>query len=90
MTPVGSTEGIRAYRVDMTKLLHMIIVSDDFRTFLHVHPILQADGHFLLDQKFPSPALYHIYADAEPEGFGHLSVSVQRHPLMDRTTDLAT
>ncbi len=71
MTPVGSTEAIRAYRVDMTKLLHMIIVSDDFRTFLHVHPILQADGHFLLDQKFPSPALYHIYADAEPEGFGH-------------------
>lgn len=71
MTPTRSTEAIRAYRVDMTKLLHMIIVSDDFRTFLHVHPILQADGHFLLDQKFPSPALYHVYADAEPEGFGH-------------------
>ncbi len=62
---------IRSYRIDMTKLLHMIIVSDDFRTFLHVHPILQPDGHFLLEQEFPSPGAYHVYADAEPQGFGH-------------------
>lgn len=71
MTPTGSAEAIRSYRVDMTKVLHMIIVSDDFRTFLHIHPTLEADGHFLLDQEFPSPGLYHMYADAEPEGLGH-------------------
>jgi hypothetical protein len=71
MTPIGSAAAIRSYRIDMTKLLHMIIVSDDFSTFLHVHPILQPDGHFLLEQEFPSPGLYHVYADAEPQGFGH-------------------
>ena len=71
MTPLGSTTAIRSYRIDMTKLLHMIIVSDDFSTFLHVHPILQPDGHFLLEQEFPGAGLYHIYADAEPQGFGH-------------------
>ena len=33
MTPLASAAAIRTYDVDMTKLLHMIIVSDDFRTF---------------------------------------------------------
>lgn len=70
MTPTRSALPIRSYRVDMTQLLHMIIVSDDFRTFLHLHPMLQANGHFLLEQQFPSAAMYHVYADAQPEGFG--------------------
>lgn len=71
MTPRGSDVTIRSYRVDMTKLLHMIIVTDDFRIFLHVHPVPQPDGHFLLDQRLPGHALYLIYADAEPQGIGH-------------------
>ena len=66
----GSSSAIRSYRVDMTKYLHMIIISDDFRTFLHVHPTLRGDGHFLLNQTFPAPALYHIYIDAEPNDYG--------------------
>jgi hypothetical protein len=70
MTPLASAAAIRTYDVDMTKLLHMIIVSDDFRTFLHVHPVLGQDGHFLLNQRFPDPGLYHIYIDARPTSFG--------------------
>jgi hypothetical protein len=70
MTPVGSNAPITSYDVDMTKLLHMVIVSDDFRTFLHVHPALQPGGRFVLDQKFPRATLYHVYADAEPRGIG--------------------
>jgi hypothetical protein len=70
MTPVGSSTAIRSYQIDMTKYLHMIAISDDFRTFLHIHPMLGADGHFLLDQAFPTPALYHIYIDAHPADFG--------------------
>ncbi|MGC1335303.1 MAG: hypothetical protein WA812_07975 [Candidatus Cybelea sp.] len=70
MTPLGSGVAIRTYDVDMTKLLHMIIVSDDFRTFLHVHPVLGPSGHFLLNQRFPDQGLYHIYIDARPTGFG--------------------
>ncbi|MGA8384081.1 MAG: hypothetical protein WB687_02220, partial [Candidatus Cybelea sp.] len=66
MTPLGSGAAIRTYDVDMTKLLHMIIVSDDFRTFLHVHPVLGPSGHFLLNQRFPDQVLYHIYIDARP------------------------
>jgi hypothetical protein len=70
MTQIGSSTAIRTYRVDMTKYLHMIIVSDDFRTFLHVHPKLGADGHFTLDETFPLPARYHVYIDGEPDDAG--------------------
>lgn len=70
MTPKTGGAPIRAYSLDMTKLLHVIIVSDDFKTFLHVHPALLSTGHFTLDQPLPGPGLYHIYSDGEPSGFG--------------------
>jgi len=70
MTPNGSATPIHRYEIDMTKLLHGVIVSDDFTTFMHVHPTFSVDGHFRLDQRFPRPALYHIYADGEPTGIG--------------------
>lgn len=68
LTPFDSTVPLRTYDTDMTKKLHMIVVSDDFRTFLHIHPVLQPDGHFTLDQALPKPALYHVYADSTPTG----------------------
>jgi hypothetical protein len=70
LTENGSHVPIRAYDLDMTKLMHVIIVSDDFILFLHVHPVLQNNGHFVLEQRFPFPGLYHIYADAQPHGIG--------------------
>jgi hypothetical protein len=70
MTPKDSSAIIRSYQIDMTKYLHMIAIGDDFHTFLHIHPTLGADGRFLLDQTFPSPARYHIYVDARPENLG--------------------
>jgi hypothetical protein len=67
----GSATAVRTFTVEMTKRLHLIIVSDDFRTFLHVHPKLGGDGHFTIEQRFPHAALYHLYADAVPAGYGH-------------------
>ena len=68
---LGDDNGtIRRYDVDMTKYLHLIIVSDDFRTFMHVHPQLHANGHFTIEQRFPRAALYHIYSDTVPTGLG--------------------
>ena len=71
MTPLSSTQPIREYAVEMTKKLHVVIVSDDFRVFLHIHPILGPDGHFRIDQQFPSPGSYHLYADGEPNDGDH-------------------
>jgi cytochrome oxidase Cu insertion factor (SCO1/SenC/PrrC family) len=62
---------IRSYVTDMTKLLHLIVVSDDLLDFQHVHPVLGPDGHFRLAIAFSRPVLYHIYADATPQDHSH-------------------
>ena len=70
MIPKADGAPIRAYDLDMTKLLHVIIVSDDFKTFIHKHPKMSSTGHFVLDQALPRPGMYHIYADGRPSGIG--------------------
>jgi len=70
MTSKSGGPPIRAYDLDMTKLLHVIIVSDDFKTFVHVHPKLASTGHFMLEQTLPHPGLYYVYADGRPSAIG--------------------
>jgi hypothetical protein len=68
-TSRGST--IRNYDFDLTKRLHMIVISDDFHSFQHVHPTLGADGHFTIDLRVPKPGRYYVYADSRPHGLGN-------------------
>jgi hypothetical protein len=52
-----------------TKLLHLIIVSEDLTVFMHVHPELGADGRFTLDSvTLPRPGNYVLFADFTPTG----------------------
>lgn len=69
LTQNGS-QTVSRYDVEMTKYLHLIAVSDDFGTFLHLHPTLDDDHHFRIDMQFPREGLYHVYADDEPGGIG--------------------
>ena len=71
MTDPGKAQPIRSYQVEMTKKLHMIIVSSDFKTFLHEHPLLGTDGHLRLTQNFPAPGTYFVYADGLPNQLNH-------------------
>jgi hypothetical protein len=71
MTSPASAAPIREYAVEMTKKLHVVIVTTDFKTFLHIHPVLGADGHFRIDQQFPAPDKYYLYADGEPNDGDH-------------------
>jgi hypothetical protein len=71
MTLPKSAVPLKKYQVEMTKKLHMVIVSDDFKTFLHIHPTLAPDGHFLITQQFPAPGTYQVYADALPDNMNH-------------------
>jgi hypothetical protein len=68
--PSGAT--ITAFDTDMTKKLHMIVISDDFSSssFQHVHPALGGDGHFTIDLSVPAQGRYLIYADDVPHGLG--------------------
>ncbi len=61
---------IASYDLDMTERMHMIVVSDDFSRFLHVHPQLAPDGHFRIVLRVPKPGRYYVFADAEPHGLG--------------------
>ena len=70
MTLPHSAAPINHYQIEMTKPLHMIIVSDDFKTFFHIHPTL-VGGHFRITQKFPAPGTYFVYADALPNDMNH-------------------
>jgi hypothetical protein len=71
MTEPGKQQAIRSYQVEMTKKLHAIIVSTDFKIFMHEHPVLGNDGHLLLTQQFPAPGSYLIYADGLPNQLNH-------------------
>jgi len=70
MTPLGSGAAISSYETDMTKLVHVLIVSDDFSVFIHDHPEIAPGGHFVFEQRLPKLGLYHVYADGRPEGDG--------------------
>jgi hypothetical protein len=70
LTPAGSSVPIRSYDLDMTKMLHAVIIGDDFRVFIHSHPQLEPGGHFLSEERLPHLGAYHLYADGEPSGLG--------------------
>ncbi len=61
---------VQNYDMDMTKVLHMIVVSDDMRDFQHIHPVLHRDGHFTIDLHAKERGLYHVYIDGLPHNLG--------------------
>ena len=62
---------IQRYDGDMTKLMHMIVVSDDLTDFAHVHPTLLPNGHFTIELHLAHPEeAYHIYLDGLPHAQG--------------------
>jgi hypothetical protein len=71
MTLPKSTVPLKKYQIEMTKKIHMVIVSDDFKSFLHIHPTLAPDGHFLITQQLPAAGTYYVYADALPDNMNH-------------------
>lgn len=71
MTPSGSAQPIHDYAVEMTKKLHVVIVDSGFTTFLHIHPTLGKDGIFRIEQRFPAPGVYYLYADGAPNNGDH-------------------
>jgi hypothetical protein len=62
-TPVSEFDEVH------TKLLHLILVSQDLSQFLHVHPDYMGNGEFVLDDAvLPVAANYIAFADFTPTG----------------------
>jgi hypothetical protein len=62
---------VRVYDTDMEKLIHLVIVRDDFATFAHLHPAFDAStGTFSQPFTKDPNHRYYVYADTIPRGIG--------------------
>jgi len=62
---------IVSYDVDMQKLIHLIVVRDDFGEFMHLHPTFDpATGTFRQSFAKDAGRSYVVYADTTPHGIG--------------------
>ena len=64
---------ITHFERDQTKLMHLIVVRDDFTGYQHLHPVLKPDGDFVIPVTLPQPGRYRAIADFTAEG--------KRYPL---------
>lgn len=64
-------EPILDYQIDMERLMHLVVIRDDFATFAHLHPAFDPKtGTFSqLFTKEPNHR-YYVYADTMPNGIG--------------------
>ncbi len=59
------------YETELSKQLHVIAVSNGFRTFVHEHGDRPGkDGHTRIAMRLPHQFFYHVYADGAPAGLG--------------------
>lgn len=72
---VLNSEGmpIRHFERDQTKLIHLIVVRDDFSDYQHLHPVLNSSGEFKLPVILSEPGHYRAIADFTTGG--------KRYPL---------
>ena len=67
-TPLRDGRLLRHLAVVHEHPLHLIVVSNDFTFFDHVHPSTQRDDSLALSYAFPRPGQYLLYADVTPSG----------------------
>lgn len=69
--PLGSQTPVLRYDIEMQKLIHLVIVRDDFATFAHVHPAFNgATGTFSETFTASPNHRYYLYVDTTPRGIG--------------------
>jgi hypothetical protein len=63
-----SGQAIDKFETFQTKLMHLIVVSDDLQTFSHIHPIYKQKGRFEVQANFPQGGNYTLISDYQPAG----------------------
>jgi len=59
------------YEIDMQRLMHMVVIRDDFATFAHLHPSFDATTGTFWQPFTKDPShRYFVYADTTPRGTG--------------------
>jgi hypothetical protein len=59
---------LRDFEPENGKLLHLIVVRDDFTGYQHLHPELHADGTWSVQVELPRPGRYRAIADFVIDG----------------------
>lgn len=59
---------IRNYTSVAGAPVHFFLIRDDFRSFMHVHPQVRSDGHFLVHVTLEPNHRYYAYVDSFPRG----------------------
>jgi hypothetical protein len=63
-----SGKPIDKFETFQTKLMHLIVVSDDLQTFSHIHPVYKQKGRFEVQANFPQGGNYTLVSDYKPAG----------------------
>jgi DMSO/TMAO reductase YedYZ heme-binding membrane subunit len=63
----GSGNRVFLFQTVYEKPMHLIIVSENFTYFEHIHPT-QKENEFSITTQFPENGTYHIYTDFQPFG----------------------
>jgi hypothetical protein len=63
-----SGQAIDKFETFQTKLMHLIVVSDDLQTFDHIHPVYKQKGRFEVQANFPKGGNYTLVSDYQPVG----------------------
>ncbi|WP_143111539.1 hypothetical protein [Paenibacillus sp. BC26] len=61
---------VERFTEDMTKLMHLIIVSADLSTFSHVHPVHEGQGKFKVKLSFPHGGRFLLISEFMPDDVG--------------------
>jgi hypothetical protein len=68
ITDPHSGKPVEHFQVMHEKLFHLFVVSQDLSWFEHEHPEAQPGGRFHIDERFPKPGMYRVFADFFPDG----------------------
>ncbi|MFF2890433.1 hypothetical protein [Paenibacillus sp. NPDC057967] len=72
-------EPLQKFEDNHERKLHLIIVSEDLGYFDHVHPEYAGNGLFRQYIVLPAGGKYKLFADFQPAGYAHTTVSTTLH-----------
>jgi hypothetical protein len=64
----ASGKPVNNFQIQHEKLMHLILVSSDLKSFQHVHPTYLGKGKFAITVTFPADGQYTAFMDYVPQG----------------------
>lgn len=59
---------VNKFDIFQEKIMHLIVVKDDLKSFAHLHPEYKENGRFQVTANFPESGNYTLFSDYKPAG----------------------